>query len=157
MYTPSIVNENLFDRFFDNSLWNHPWFDERAFEDMNRKLYGHRAKNLMCTDIKEQDDSYELEMDLPGFKKDEIQVSLDNGYLTITAAKGVDKEEKEKETGTFIRRERYVGSCQRSFYIGTDVRQENVKASFKHGILKLEIPKPDKKEVAGQKQILIEG
>ena len=110
----------------------------------------------MQTDIKEKDDSYELEMDLPGFKKDEIQASVENGYLTIRAAKGLDEDEKEKETGKYIRRERYAGSCQRSFYIGEGIRQEDIKASFKHGILKLDIPKVDKKAVEANRYIAIE-
>lgn len=95
-------------------------------------------------------------MDLPGFKKDEIQASVENGYLTIRAAKGLDEDEKEKETGKYIRRERYAGSCQRSFYIGEGIRQEDIKASFKHGILKLDIPKVDKKAVEANRYIAIE-
>lgn len=157
MYTPSIVNGNFFDTLFDDSLWNDPWFDDRAFRNVDRKLYGHNAQNLMKTDIKENEKDYELEMDLPGFKKEEIQASLENGYLTITATKGLDEDEKEKKSGRFIRRERYAGSCQRSFYVGDDVKQEEIQASFKHGILKLVIPKVDEKAVEAKKQIMIEG
>ena len=148
---PSIFNDNLFDDFF-----NFPFYDDKAERRAEKKLYGHHAHNLMKTDIKEKKDGYELEMDLPGFKKDEIQASVENGYLTIRAAKGLDEDEKEKETGKYIRRERYAGSCQRSFYIGEGVRQEDIKASFKHGILKLDIPKVDKKAVEANRYIALE-
>ena len=111
---------------------------------------------MMKTDIKERDDSYELEMDLPGFKKDEVKVALENGYLTISAAKGLDEDEQEKKSGRYIRRERYAGACQRTFYVGEDVRQEDIKGEFKHGILKLTIPKKAA-QVPEKKYIAIEG
>ena len=111
----------------------------------------------MNTDIKEHDNSYELKMDLPGFTKDEISAELENGYLTIRAAKGLDKDEKEKKTGKYIRRERYAGACQRSFYVGEDITQEDIKASFKHGILKLDIPKKASKKIENNNCIAIEG
>ena len=149
---PSIFGENLFDDMFDDAFSLMPSFGTRD------PLYGKHAKNLMKTDIKEKGDSYILEMDLPGFKKDEIQVSLENGYLTISAAKGLDKDEKEKDTGKYIRRERYAGACQRSFYVGEDVTQEDIKGEFKHGILKLSIPKKEAKEaIPENKYITIEG
>ena len=112
----------------------------------------------MKTDIKETDNGYELEIDLPGFTKDEIKASLNDGYLTISAAKGLDKDEQEKESGRYIRRERYAGACQRSFYVGEAVKQEDIKGEFKHGILKLLVPKVEaKKAVEGNKYIAIEG
>ena len=135
MLRPSILGENLFDDFFD-----FPDF-EKMERQMNKKIYGHHAKNLMKTDIKDKGDSYEMIIDLPGFKKEEITVELDHGYLTISAARGLDQDEKEKDTGKYIRRERYAGACQRSFYVGETVTQEDIKAEFKHGILKLMIPK----------------
>lgn len=135
MLRPSIFGENLFEDFFD-----FPDF-EKMEQQMNKKLYGHHAKNLMKTDIKEKEDTYELQIDLPGFQKDEIKVQLENGYLVISAARGLDQDEQEKETGKYIRRERYAGSCQRSFYVGTSVQQEDIKAEFKHGILSLTVPK----------------
>ena len=95
----------------------------------------------MKTDIQETDKDYILEMDLPGFSKDEVKVSLENGYLTISAAKGLNKDEKEKKNGRYIRRERYAGACQRSFYVGENISQDDISAEFKHGILKLTIPK----------------
>ena len=112
----------------------------------------------MKTDVKETDTEYELEMDLPGFTKDEVSASVENGYLTITAAKGVDKDEQEKETHKYIRRERYAGACQRSFYVGEDVTEADIKGEFKHGILKLHIPKKEvQPAVEERKYISIEG
>ncbi len=146
---PSIFNDNVFDDFFD-----FPFYDDRA----EKKLYGHHAANLMKTDIQEHDDGYTLEMDLPGFKKEEIQIELNNGYMTISAAKGLDEDEKDKKSGKYIRRERYTGSCQRSFYVGEDVTEEDIKAEFKHGILKLFIPKKEAKPAVEQKKyVSIEG
>ena len=148
MLRPSIFNDNLFDDFFE-----FPFFDDRA----ERKLYGHNAKNIMKTDIKEHKDGYELEIDLPGFHKDEIQAELKDGYLTISAAKQLNQDEKEKESGKYIRRERYSGSCQRSFYVGDEITQEDIKAEFKHGILKLFVPKKEAKpEVEQRKFVSIE-
>ncbi len=152
MLMPSLYTENLFDNFFGDD-----WFGGRDFQDMEKKLYGHRAKNIMNTDIKETDDSYELEMDLPGFQKEEVSAELDNGYLTIRASKGLDKEEKDEKNGKYIRKERYAGSCERSFYVGSGLRQEDIKASFQHGILKLTIPKEGAKQVEQNKYIAIEG
>ena len=112
----------------------------------------------MKTDIKEMDNGYELEIDLPGFSKDEIKASLENGYLTISAEKGLDKEEKEKESGHYIRKERYAGACSRSFYVGDAVKQEDIKGEFKHGILKMFVPKKEAKPaVEEDKYIAIEG
>ena len=115
---------------------------------------GSRGKNLMKTDVKETDQGYELEMDLPGFAKDEIRVSLENGYMTISAAKGLDQDEKEKDSGRYIRRERYAGACQRSFYIGEDITEEDIKGEFKHGILKLFVPKKEAKPTVEQKKFI---
>ena len=117
MLLPSIFGENLFDDFFDDV----PFFDNRAENQIEKKLYGRHAHNVMKTDIKETDDNYELIVDLPGFKKDEIKVSLEDGYLTIEAAKGLDEDEQEKKTGKYIRKERYAGACQRSFYVGDNL------------------------------------
>ena len=117
---------------------------------------GKNAKNIMKTDIREHDTGYELDVDLPGFKKDEINIELENGYLTISAAKGLDKDEQDKK-GKYIRKERYAGAMQRSFYVGDAVTEEDVKAKFEDGILKLSIPKKDAKEVETKKTIAIEG
>ena len=148
MMMPSIFGENLFD---------DDWFDfDRDFWGRKNPLYGKNAKNIMKTDIREHDEGYELDVDLPGFKKDEISVELDDGYLTISAAKGLDKDEQEKK-GKYIRKERYAGAMQRSFYVGDAVTQEDIKAKFEDGILKLSIPKKDAKAVETKKTIAIEG
>ena len=128
---PSIFNDNLFDDFF-----NFPFYDDKAERRAEKKLYGHHAHNLMKTDIKE--------------KKD--------GYMTISAAKGLDQDEQEKDTGRYLRRERYAGACQRTFYVGEDVTEEDIKAEFKHGILKLFIPKKEAKPAEPEKKFIsIEG
>ena len=152
MLMPSIFGEDLFDDF----MRDFPFYDDKDMKKLEKKLYGRRGRNMMKTDIKERDDSYELEMDLPGFKKDEVKVDLENGYLTISAAKGLDEDEQEKKSGRYIRRERYAGACQRTFYVGEDVRQEDIKGEFKHGILKLTIPKKAA-QVPEKKYIAIEG
>ena len=146
MDRPSIFSDNfeMMNGFFDDSFWG--------------SRSGLRTMTTMATDIFETKDGYEIEMDLPGFKKDEVKVELNNGYLTVSAAKGLDEDDKDKETGKYIRRERYTGSCQRSFYVGEGVKQEDIKGEFKHGILKLVIPKKEEKpEVETSKYISIEG
>ena len=151
-------NNNVFDTFFGDPWFNDPWFDDRDIQKAQKKLYGHNEKKLMLTDIKESDKSYELEMDLPGFKKEEIKASIENGYLIISAEKGLEKDEKESEGKKYICRERYTGSCQRAFYVGDDIEKDDIKASFKHGILHLDIPKKQPKpQVEENKFISIEG
>lgn len=154
MLMPSIFGENLFDEFFND----FPFYNDRSQNDIEKKLYGRHSKNLMKTDIKESDTGYELIMDLPGFKKDEIKVALENGYLTISAARGLDKDEQDKETGRYIRRERYAGACERSFYVGDVLTNEDIKCEFKHGILTINIPKKEAKPaIPENKYISIEG
>ena len=154
MLMPSIFGEDMFDDF----MRDFPFFDENAGNKIEKKLYGRHAKNMMKTDIKEKEDGYELEMDLPGFTKDEITAELKDGYLTISASKGLDKDEQEKETGKYIRRERYAGACQRSFYVGEDITEQDIKAEFKHGILKLFVPKKEaQQKVENKKYVAIEG
>ena len=150
MLMPSIFGENL----FDDDWMNFPFNDE--FWGKKNPLYGKHAQNMMKTDIRETDGSYELDIDLPGFKKDEIKVQLKDGYLTLSAAKGIDKDAKDKE-GNYIRRERYAGACERSFYVGEEVTQEDIKGEYKHGILKLFVPKKEAKPVSNDpKYITIE-
>ena len=144
---PSIFNNNLFDDFFGFPFY----YDNRAEDKVEKKLYGHHAGNLMKTDIKELDNGYELEIDLPGFKKDEIKAELNNGYLTVSAAKGLDED---KKTGKYIRRERYAGACQRSYYVGEDITEEDIKASFEHGILTLFVPKKEAKPAVEEKKYI---
>jgi len=129
---PSIFTDNIFDDFFGNDF-------TRSIMDTEKSLYGRHAKNLMKTDVKECKDHYEVSIDLPGFKKDEITVDLKDGYLTVAAAKGLDKDE-QSEDEKYIRRERYAGSCQRSFYVG-DVRPEDIKGKFESGVLTVSVPK----------------
>ena len=153
MLMPSIFGENLFDDFFND----FPFYDDKAGQKIEKKLYGRHGQNLMKTDIRETDTNYELAIDLPGFKKDEIAVELDDGYLTISAAKGLDQDEKEKESGRYIRRERYAGSCARSFYVGENLTDEDIKAKYENGILRLSVPKKPAKAVEAKKTIAIEG
>ena len=120
MYMPSIFGESLFDDMFP--------FDDSFFTSKKNPLYGKNASRVMKTDIKENEDSYELDIDLPGFKKDEITAELKDGYLTISAAKGLDKDEKDKE-GKYIRRERYAGNMSRSFYVGKDITEKDRKST----------------------------
>ena len=157
MLMPSIFGENL----FDDDWMDFPF--DSDFWGKRNPLYGKHAKNLMKTDIREHDNGYEehdngyeLDIDLPGFKKDEISIDLDSGYLTISAAKGLDKDEEDKK-GKYIRKERYAGAMQRSFYVGDGVTEEDVKAKFEDGILKLSIPKKEAKAVETKKTIAIEG
>ena len=144
---PSIFGENLFDDFFGDDFGMFPVWNGRD------PLYGKHAKNLMKTDVRETENSYELDVDLPGFKKDEIQVDLKDGYLTIQASKGLDKDEQDKK-GRYIRQERYVGSCSRSFYVG-DVEPQDISAKYEDGILKLSMPKQVKKELSRSTTIAI--
>ena len=146
---PSIFNNNLFDDFF-----GFPFYDDKADKKVEKKLYGRHAQNLMKTDIKELDNGYELEIDLPGFKKDEIKAELNNGYLTVSAAKGLDEDKEDKKTGKYIRRERYAGACQRSYYVGEDITEEDIKASFEHGILTLFVPKKEAKPAEEEKKYI---
>ena len=146
MLLPSIFGESLFDDMFD--------FD-KEINRMNRALYGKHSRNMMKTDVRETDNSYELDIDLPGFKKDEINVQLDNGYLSISAAKGLDKDE-EKKNSKYIRRERYAGAMSRSFYVGDNLTQQDIKAKFEDGILKISVPKKDVQQVAQNNHIAIE-
>ena len=151
MLYPTIFNDSLFDDLMDITF---PVM--RGIEDVDKKLYGKRVSHMMRTDVHEHDDGYELDMDLPGFKKDEITLSLEEGNLTITAAKGLDKDEKDKK-GKLIRQERYAGTMQRSFYIGKNVPEEEIKAKFEDGVLKLFIPKAEEKKLPEKKTIMIEG
>ena len=144
---PSLFGESLFDRFFDDSL-------EKEFFGTHNPLYGKHAKNLMKTDVKDVNDHYEVAVDLPGFQKDEVNVELENGYLTISAAKGLDKDQKDDE-GHYIRQERYSGSCSRSFYVG-DIQPEDIHAKYEDGILQLTLPKAVQKAIEHQNLIAIQ-
>ena len=149
MMMPSVFDENLFDDWMDFPF-------SRLLGDEERTLYGKHARNMMKTDVKETENGYEVDIDLPGFKKDELNLHLENGYLTVSAAKGLDKDEKDKK-GHYIRRERYAGSMSRSFYVGDDLTEEDIHAKYENGILQLTIPKVEKKAVEERKRISIEG
>ena len=146
MLMPSVYGRDFFDDLMDGF----------GFPDVNKKLYGRHAKNMMKTDIRETDEGYEVIMDLPGFKKDEIEVQLENGYLTVSAAKGLDKDEADKK-GKYICRERYAGEMSRSFYVGEDILDTDIHARFENGILKLDVPKKEAKAVETKEHVAIEG
>ena len=149
MYMPSIFGESLFDDMFP--------FDDSFFTSKKNPLYGKNASRVMKTDIKENEGSYELDIDLPGFKKDEITAELKDGYLTVSAAKGLDKDEEDKK-GNYIRKERYAGSMSRSFYVGKHVTVEDVHPKYESGILSFSVPKEEAKPVEEKKHyISIEG
>lgn len=144
---PTVFGENLFDDFFDDSF---------GMMNARNPLYGKHARNLMKTDIRETDTNYELAIDLPGFKKDEIHLALDHGYLTISAEKSMEKD-KENEKGKMLRQERYSGVMQRSFFVGEHLTEEDIKASYENGVLHVMIPKKEARKVPEKKTILIEG
>ena len=150
MMMPSIFGERL----FDDDWMDFPF--EREFFGKKNPLYGKHAKNMMKTDVRETENGYEVDIDLPGFKKDEINAKLENGYLTVSASKGLDKDEKDKE-GKYIRQERYAGAMSRSFYVGEELTQEDIKAKYENGILKLSLPKKEAKAVEQKRYIEIEG
>ena len=145
---PSIFGENLFDDFFADPFSIMPAFPSHD------ALYGKHGKNLMKTDVRELDNGYELDMDLPGFKKDEVKVEVKDGYLTVSAAKGLDKD--EKKAGKYIRQERYTGQCSRSFYVGEGVKPKDVSAKFEDGILKIALPKAEQKKLPTATSVSIE-
>ncbi|CDA68299.1 MAG: Hsp20/alpha crystallin family protein [Lachnospiraceae bacterium] len=149
MMLPSIFGEDLFDEMMD-----FPFEDD--FFGKRNPLYGKKAKNMMKTDVKEHETGYEVDIDLPGFKKDELNLDLTDGYLTISASKGLDKDEEDKK-GKYIRKERYAGSMSRSFYVGDGITEDDIKAKYENGILKLSIPKKEAKAVEQKKHIAIEG
>ena len=139
---PAIFGRDLFDDWFD-----FPFFNYTDLDRADKRLYGHRSKDIMKTDVQENESSYNLIMDLPGFKKEDVKVALENGYLTISAEKSHDSDDDEHEGGKYIRRERVYGSCARSFYVGKDVTVDDIKGEFKHGILTLTIPKAQPKQI----------
>lgn len=143
MLMPSLFGENLLDDFFDM-----PRISGRGFTN---------SQKLMNTDVKDLGNAYEIAMDLPGFKKEDVQAELKDGYLTINATTNTSNDTKDDE-GRFIRRERYSGSCSRSFYVGKQVTEADIKARFEDGVLKLDIPRMEAKPAVEDKHyIAIEG
>lgn len=154
MFMPSVFSDG--DDVMNEMMneWGNDW--NKSFFGKHNPLFGKRARNLMKTDVKETDNSYELEVDLPGFKKDEVKLQLSDGYLTISAEKGLDKDEEKH--GRLIRQERYEGAIQRSFYVGDGLTEDDVKASFANGVLKISLPKAEaKKTLPEESYIEIEG
>lgn len=145
MMMPDIFGEKMFDSWMDFS-----------FPDIDKVLYGKRADNVMKTDVRETEQGYEVAIDLPGFKKEEVNAKLENGYLTISAARGLDRDEQDKD-GRYIRRERYAGSMSRSFYVGENITQNDIRARFEDGILRLSVPRVEQKAVESSNFIAIEG
>lgn len=131
-YTPA--RNDLFDSFFDDML---PTFN---------------TATVMRTDIREKDGNYLLDIDLPGYKKEDIKISLYNGNLTIQAEHNDSKEEKDAK-GNVIRQERYSGTCSRTFYVGESIRESDIRAGYENGILTLQIPTEQKKEAEEKKYI----
>ncbi|MCM1282740.1 MAG: Hsp20/alpha crystallin family protein [Muribaculaceae bacterium] len=145
MLMPSLFGDNLLDDFFEMSA------------APRLRGFGNSPQNIMHTDVKEVDGGYEIYMNLPGFKKQDVQAELKDGYLTVNAVTASSSDTKD-EAGKYIRRERYSGSCSRSFYVGDQVTQEDIKAKFEDGVLKIRVPKYDEKTAVEKKQyIAIEG
>jgi HSP20 family molecular chaperone IbpA len=149
-YLPTLFGDSLMDVFSD---FDRDFF--RGFDNTDRALYGKRAHNMMKTDVKETDGSYEVDVDLPGFTKDELHLDLDQGYLTISAEKAVDKN--EEKNGRMLRQERYAGKLQRTFYVGDGLTETDVSARFENGVLSLNLPKPEARKLPEKKVIMIEG
>ena len=144
---PVVFGENLFDELFDNAF--------RPLYEVDNALYGKHARAVMRTDVRETDSGYEVDIDLPGFKKGEVKIDLKDGYLTIRAAKGLDRDEKDKQ-GRYIRQERYAGQCSRSFYVGENIQPADIHAKFEDGILKLTLPKAAQQKLPEHNTIAIE-
>ena len=144
---PSIFGENL----FDDDWMNFPFNDE--FWGKKNPLYGKHAQNMMKTDIRETDGSYELDVDLPGFKKEDVKIQLKNGYLNIQATREEKKDEKD-DKGKYVRRERYTGTCNRSFYVGSSIKHEDIHAKYENGILYVTFPKEETKKEAEEKKFV---
>ena len=145
MYMPSIFGSDMFEDFFRDL--------DQGYAP--KALYGKRAKNLMKTDIREDEKGYQLAIDLPGYRKDELKLELKDGYLTISAEKNEEKEQKD-EKGRMIRQERYAGSVQRSFFVGEQLKEEDIKAKYEDGVLKLEIPKKEEEKGPSSEELLTE-
>ena len=147
MLMPSIFGENL----FDDDWMDFPFKDE--FWGKKNPLYGKHAQNMMKTDIRETDSSYELDVDLPGFKKEDVKIQLKNGYLNIQATREEKKDEKD-DKGKYVRRERYTGTCNRSFYVGSSIKHEDIHAKYENGILHVTFPKEETKKEAEEKKFV---
>lgn len=148
MLTPRLFTENLFDDLFDYDF-------SKQMNNLERKVYGKHANREMLTDVKESDDHYELEIDLPGFKKEDINVELNDGYLTISAQKTHENNDEDKQ-GNLIRQERYSGMMSRSFYVGEDITAEEIHGKYEGGVLTLNVPKKKVEQIENKNHIMIE-
>ena len=150
-YLPAVFGENLMDVFddFDRNFF-------RGFGNVDHVLYGKHAQHMMKTDVKETDEGYEVDVDLPGFRKDDIHLELNNGYLTISTEKSLEKTNESKK-GKMLRQERYSGVMQRSFYVGEYMTEEDIRASYESGVLHVIVPKKEAPKAPEKKTILIEG
>ena len=153
MMVPYMFHDALLDDWFQND-WDRD-FDRMMQAADPRHAFGKRSANVMKTDVRETENGYDVFVDLPGFKKEDVKLDLQNGYLTITANRSADHGEKDNE-GRYIRQERYTGSCACSFYVGEELKPEDVKASFEDGILKLNLPKAEAKKLPEKQPTQIE-
>lgn len=153
MMVPYMFHDSLLDDWF-NSDWDRE-FDRAVNAMAPRGNFGKRGAQVMKTDVRETADSYEVYVELPGFKKEDVKLDLQNGYLTITASRNEDRDEKDDQ-GHYIRQERYTGSCARSFYVGEELKPEDVKARFQDGVLELSLPKAQARPQPEKKPTQIE-
>ena len=151
MYLPSLFDDRM------NEMEDMMNDMDRDFWNVSYPVFGHRADRMMRTDVREHDNGYELDVELPGFKKEELKLSLKDGYLTIHAEKTLDKDEKEKKSGKLLRQERYGGTLERTFYIGDVYSESDIKAQYENGVLNITLPKKDQKKVDTNKYIAITG
>ena len=151
MYLPSLFDDRM------NEMEDMMNDMDRDFWNVSYPVFGHRADRMMRTDVREHDNGYELDVELPGFKKEELKLSLKDGYLTIHAEKTLDKDEKEKKSGKLLRQERYGGTLERTFYIGDVYSESDIKAQYENGVLKITLPQKDQKKVDTNKYIAITG
>lgn len=149
MLTPKIFTDNVFDDWFD------PFGMMKEMNRVDRKLYGKHTNREMLMDVKDHEDHYEVEIDLPGFRKEDINIELNDGYMTVSASKGLDEDEKDHK-GKIVRQERYSGMMSRSFYVGEGITNEEVHAKYENGVLKLDIPKKEYEKIAHKNTIMIE-
>ena len=154
LYLPDVFGESLMDEMLNDLVFPEDEF-ERALYGRKNPFAGKKAATFMKTDVREHEDSYEIDIDLPGFDKEDINLNLKEGYLTVNASKSVDKEGKKH--GKVIRKERYEGAMTRTFYVGELVTQDEIKAAFKNGVLKMTLPKKDEKKELPSGNIAIEG
>ncbi len=143
---PRLFTDSIFDDLFD---------DFNDFNNVDHKLYGKHANKEMLTNVKEHEDHYDVEIDLPGFKKEEINIELNNGYLTVSAAKGIE-ENNNNSHGKLIRQEKYYGSMSRSFYIGENIEAKDISAKHENGVLIISVPKVDETKQIESNHIMIE-